>query len=101
MILQWLEKIWPTETCINAVMSIAAPMLYARGVEGVKRIQERRDDLFKQAATKKSTKWNNALKCISKWPSAASGIGIISNREEWRRSPHDALVYLRNPRSSK
>lgn len=80
LVATWLKNVWPTETCVNAIMSITSPALYERGVETTRKIQETNEELFKTRPARHNPHWPNAIEAVNNWPSPASGMGVISNR---------------------
>lgn len=61
-------------------MSIASPELYARGMEATQKIQTSNEELLRRGPGHSDAVWSNAMKAVNRWPTSASGIGVISNR---------------------
>lgn len=74
-------KINPSELCINLIMSIIAPALYERGLEAVHKIQDNHEELFKDISASKDKPWEQTIKTLKKWPSAASALAYVLNKK--------------------
>ena len=77
---KWLHSIRHTQQCINSILSLISPELYARGKEAILTLKKDHTKLFGQVPKSREDSWPQTLRSLAAWCTVFSGMAIIANR---------------------